>query len=567
MLSNLRVVRFKRLKDLDLDLEPITVLVGANNSGKSSVLQAVQFAVSAAQTLRNARWTRGRKPGSIAGNELIYAPLQDVSALAWGGRLEESADTAIKISLTDDDHNSCTVTAKKGRNKNTTFNIEGAPLGRKLEVLSPPFSILVPGLAGVPGQEDHRPLSYVRKAAARGDANSVLRNVLFRLKQDGAGWRQFREQLDSVFPGTTVDVEFDEEQDDKISATLKASAGRMLPIDAAGTGVLQVIQILSYVNWYKPELMLLDEPDAHLHPNNQRTVARVLKDLVTDSKLQVIIATHSRHMLDALSPDSQLTWISRGQVAESQPTSIQMLLDLGALDDAERLRVGEAHTVVLTEDKDPSALKVLLVRAGADLDRLYIWSYRGCSKIDVVVGVADFIRTIIPEARIVVHRDRDYMSDDDVKDYTEALAKHGFDPFVTASTDIESYFVTLGHLSALNPEIDRNVLMSLIDTAEKEQEAQDIERLTNYLFDTRRRAGDNPAAGPCATDARRAFDEDPQRHRQGKSMVKALRRLSQSSLGRAIRIVEPSDCLHAPAGLASALGVPDPAESTASYTT
>jgi predicted ATP-dependent endonuclease of OLD family len=47
VLNSVRVRRFKSLEDVTLNLgERPTVLVGPNNAGKSSLLQAIQFAVS-----------------------------------------------------------------------------------------------------------------------------------------------------------------------------------------------------------------------------------------------------------------------------------------------------------------------------------------------------------------------------------------------------------------------------------------------------------------------------------------------------------------------------------------
>lgn len=44
--------RFKRLQEISINLGDVTLLIGANNAGKSSILQAIHFAVSIAQTAR-----------------------------------------------------------------------------------------------------------------------------------------------------------------------------------------------------------------------------------------------------------------------------------------------------------------------------------------------------------------------------------------------------------------------------------------------------------------------------------------------------------------------------------
>lgn len=48
-ISAVRIRNFKKISDTRIELGPITYLVGGNNSGKSSVLQALHTAVSCAQ--------------------------------------------------------------------------------------------------------------------------------------------------------------------------------------------------------------------------------------------------------------------------------------------------------------------------------------------------------------------------------------------------------------------------------------------------------------------------------------------------------------------------------------
>jgi predicted ATP-dependent endonuclease of OLD family len=76
MLSNIKIERFKSIDHVDLDLSKINVLIGSNNSGKSSIQQAIQFAISVAQSSAtiNARWrTKGdRCPSSLSRENLIF---------------------------------------------------------------------------------------------------------------------------------------------------------------------------------------------------------------------------------------------------------------------------------------------------------------------------------------------------------------------------------------------------------------------------------------------------------------------------------------------------------------
>lgn len=47
MITHIKLEKFKRVIEFETDLDDINVLVGTNNSGKSSVLQGIQFTIMA----------------------------------------------------------------------------------------------------------------------------------------------------------------------------------------------------------------------------------------------------------------------------------------------------------------------------------------------------------------------------------------------------------------------------------------------------------------------------------------------------------------------------------------
>ncbi|WP_226470647.1 ATP-dependent nuclease, partial [Luteimonas panaciterrae] len=159
------------------------------------------------------------------------------------------------------------------------------------------------------------------------------------------------------------------DRDESISATVSHNEVG-LPLDAAGTGFLQAVQILAYAAKDAPPLLLLDEPDAHLHPDRQRQLVCLLSELAGEGNFQVIIATHSRHVIDALDEDAAIHWVTGGELHSPEDTDvISVLTELGALDKGDQLRGGAIDAVVLTEDKHSKVLVPLLVSAGFDEER------------------------------------------------------------------------------------------------------------------------------------------------------------------------------------------------------
>ncbi len=193
VVTEVHIQRFKALKDLRIPLKRLTVLTGPNNAGKSSVLQAIQFATSIAQSA--ATYSTALKSGTLAAEQLLYSPLRDVAALSPDMRFTQKPANAIGVTLSAElvpgAPEQCTVSVRRGKNANVSYNVNDNTPGQRISDLTSPFSVFVTGLAGIPRQEELRSEGLVRKAAARGDANSVLRNVLWLLGRDAATLAQF----------------------------------------------------------------------------------------------------------------------------------------------------------------------------------------------------------------------------------------------------------------------------------------------------------------------------------------------------------------------------------------
>jgi len=124
--------------------------------------------------------------------------------------------------------------------------------------------------------------------------------------------------------------------------------------------------------------MVLDEPDSHLHPDNQRLLCGLLRRVTADREIQVILTTHSRHVIDAIGASSNVLWVREGGVdLANQDDEIGILMEIGALDIRERIGQQSTTSVVLTEDTDTTLLKAVIESSGFDASRTVIQSYHG----------------------------------------------------------------------------------------------------------------------------------------------------------------------------------------------
>ena len=106
-IKSIAVQRFKSLEDVTLELgDRLTVLVGPNNAGKSSLLQAIQFGVSVVHSAGMdgaARWSGEALLRDLATDQLVYTPLRDIHMLAKGGALRQDKGKAIVITIAAED--------------------------------------------------------------------------------------------------------------------------------------------------------------------------------------------------------------------------------------------------------------------------------------------------------------------------------------------------------------------------------------------------------------------------------------------------------------------------------
>lgn len=561
MIESISIERFKSIERTEISLGRVTALVGPNNAGKSSVLQAFQFGVSVAQSLGldgTSRWNGAILSGTLSTQQLVYTPLRDVQALARGGRLVQARESAIVIGFSDSELGDTTVVVTRGKNKNIGVRVEGRSLGERIQNLQEPYSVVAPGLAGIPSFEEFKSAGLVTRAAARGDANSVFRNILLRLHEDAAGWVAFKERLAEIFPGLDIVVAFNADTDEHIAIDVRLPGGAALPIDSCGTGVLQAIQVLAYVGVFRPQLLILDEPDSHLHPDNQRRLVKLLHELAEGEGTQVLLSTHSRHIVDEMGRyNSVVHWLGKGAVVKEDAIAASGLMELGALDVWDRLQGGAIATVILTEDSNLDRLRVLAQASGHAPGTYEIWSYTSSSRLDSAILLGSFIRQHASGTNVVIHRDRDYLSDDDVAKYENGLSKAGLFPFVTRGTDIESHFLSLDYLARKFPEIKREGLEALRTEARSAVGDASKKIMINARNEAanrvRNRGGDVPSAAEVMLKAQEDHDADPDRFTHGKAWLKKLNLLVQERHG----LNRPNDvvdaCLAVPALAAPSL--------------
>lgn len=532
-LRNVQIERFKRLHSIDFDLDEVNILVGGNNSGKSTIIQAVHFAFTLFQSLTiSNKWpAREKKSSTISPTELIYLPSEDPYSLGPGGRLLEDADKAIVVQFTFDNGEKIRLSIRKGRITNLIVEVTNMDFAKNVSQLNAPYSIFSPGLAGVSRTENYVSDGVLLRALARGDANIVLRNILYRLHEKQE-WDAFEEDIKQIFPSVRLDVQFNREIDQYVSVSVLEGT-RRIPLDLAGTGLLQTIQILAYFHLFAPKIINLDEPDSHLHPNNQRLLCSLLSLLAGERDVQVLVTTHSRHVLDTMYRDAKLHWVRDGSVAMAAPDEqLEILLELGALDIREKIGAKKYKAIFLTEDRVTNLITFLLEKCGFDLNQTAALSYNGVTSIHLLKPLVRQIKDVSEAVAIIVHRDRDFLDAEEIEKWKKEIIMIGAEPFVTSEIDVEGYFCTTSSIQSLCKAkgLDADKVKDLIISGEED------EIITSYVngrVDIARKAGTigQSDIGKISAHGAREARQRPFDLMKGKKRLAKLRKVLKEEFG------------------------------------
>lgn len=435
-------------------MDNTNLLIGGNNAGKSSVLQAIHFAISA---LRSAKiyGKGGNQPATTLGlNQFTFLPTNEVMKINHWVPMTQSYGPSIQFWYTAPNGNGATFMLRLYRGKNANVSLsynKGSSFFTKASDLKQPFSVFVPGLAGLPLAEERRANSIVQTGIAQGDANLFLRNVLLRLSTNQQKLNAFHQLMRRLFPNFSTRTTFNENINQYINSEV-CLGGHWTPLEMAGTGCLQALQVAAYVILYEPKLLLLDEPDAHLHPGNQKLLVDLFFALSEEAGTQIILASHSRHVFDAVSSNAlgAIHWLEEGELVEDDRADIALLLDLGALDNFAQLASEETRTLIFCEDEKTKKLSIILEANGCDLEAVEFVPYNGVDNLDATKIVVEYFLSLGNNRRALVYRDGDCMTDDEKEWLSEKYDNEmpeGATLFISPHTDIEHYFCQPAHVA------------------------------------------------------------------------------------------------------------------------
>lgn len=285
MIQQVKITRLRGIANGTVDgLTPLSVLVGPNGCGKSTVLDALLLATS-------------RTPADAAGR-VVRRRRELPSGAAWVlYRRGEEEPTVIEVTAKDGTRRRCEVSAGSNRADgssalrlvvagNTGTVSSGAEFPRGNSGYVPVNTVTVPPVGGI---QDVRLVE-----PAPGALQAALDRVFTEAVQRGAR-RSVHELLAAVVPGLeSVEILTDEASKPVVHLVYEWGS---VPVALAGDGVFTLARLCFELASRPSGLALVEEPETHQHPRSLRQTARVIIE-ATERGMQVVLSTHSVELID-----------------------------------------------------------------------------------------------------------------------------------------------------------------------------------------------------------------------------------------------------------------------------
>ena len=425
-ITSLRFHNFKALRDYSISLHRLNVLVGPNNSGKSTILSAFRVLEQALRTAgsRNASPVRThtdrRTMGHTIPKNTIPISLDNVHADYddSDSRIEFRYSSGNKLYLLFPADGGLILyweTTQKTPTTPGTFRRAFPDVVQTIPVLGP-----------IEQDEQIVTDDTVRRAAGTPRASRHFRNYWMK---NQTGFDDFRRLVEDTWPGMSI-------RKPELASILERRVVMFVSekrIDRelywAGLGFQIWCQLLTHISrCSESDVLVVDEPEVYLHPEVQRQLLGILRDVRPD----IVLATHSAEILSEADPSDILLVDKSLQSARRlrDIEGVQRALDvIGSIQNVTLTELARNRRIVFVEGlhdykiirRFAKTLNYTELAAGRGLTALESGGFESWSKVQALAW--GFRNTLGAELRIAAIYDRDYRCDKESAGLTSDLEK------------------------------------------------------------------------------------------------------------------------------------------------
>lgn len=458
--------RFKRYPRASIPLkDKLSLVVGGNNSGKSTILQALaawQFCKTLIEIEKGRQgWLQAGGKSGVGLGIVDFTPLQ-VPSLAhlWHNlktsKVDEEDGYTLKIKVFWDNAEGQERFLEMGMSlANDRLFVKATSTNLTLEEIvgeqgnpiagSVPSVAYLPPFAGITDREGRLTLAMRERFVGQGLSGGVVRNVLFdlheenkrqrirllgdraKLKDSDLAWLRKNDPweilvsaMQTMFGTDIRIVPFNERYHSYLKVrcvkgaidakgVFKSHPGfnaRDLMVE--GQGFLQWLSVYALSLSPEVDVVLLDEPDAHLNAALQKDLLQSLESVAEGQGKQILMATHSPELIRLHEHERILSVTKSGAKYLSAPDGrIKVLSGIGSVHTPTiHALMQNKRMLILEAPSDLRFLQKLAERAGFNWPKNVIpWYWTGTASERLQLFRQ--LKKEIPELKCVSIRDRD----------------------------------------------------------------------------------------------------------------------------------------------------------------
>ena len=365
MIQTVRIKGFKRFTEATLRLPGHVVLAGPNNTGKTTVLQAIAswfLALRRWRELNDLNPRSGYTYAPIARQSFTSVPLRSFDLL-WMNRIY-SPNVLVEVELRHSDGWSVTMEFKADSTEQIYVRPKADTPPQTLRELELGV-VLIPPMTGIGIDEPVFQAPKIEQLLGLGRPGEVLRNLLAEANRDESAWDTLQASMVKLFGYKLLPPDTDGPH---IRAEYRMADAEGVPrphldIASAGSGFQQVLMLLAFLNTRPGAVLLLDEPDAHLHIILQDAIYHELKTVAARQRSQLIVATHSEVVINAVEPRELYVMLDEPKAVADNAERNRLISSLRVLSNADVMQAQSVRGVLYVEDY-------------TDLDILRAWATR-----------------------------------------------------------------------------------------------------------------------------------------------------------------------------------------------
>ncbi len=513
-ISRLVIKNFMSYENIEINLcEKVNLIIGENNIGKTTIFDAILLWGKCYQhnIQKNGKEFYKENPNIyINFSELHFLRAVRDEELFW----DKSKDISLKMVLAEgEDKFELMFTIEKPRRINNAYfrckmdsYSEFARFAQHIQNVGMKLSEAINFYQTAPvshilKNEPYMNLGQVKKKISLGKSNEVLRNKIISIHQKSPEKsEQLRREIIGVL-GKDFSFKFpargkmntDEYIDLRIQTENTSN-----DICVQGSGFLQICEIFSSIDFFDNSIniLLVDEPDSHIHAKLQK---RLLQELRKIHNTQILVISHNDRFLENVDTD-HLLFINQEAKTEGIVNRIdiskinRLKLDLGGISMA-LCMLNNANKVVFFEGKDDiEYIKALYEKCKdfMDLKQLEFCSFFHIRGRDYIVkkmeNIHRVLNSLFNSKTYITVFDKDfctYNSVEKLRNNLEHINRRNLKGYYHNGYCIESVLFSekdklvafLKQLSAL----DREIIEEFVSTWVNRQ-VEDIKKISSDLY-------------------------------------------------------------------------------------